>query len=264
MMSAAPRTSLLHFDSRDFSEIARRARRMAQSRHSFDESPEYAFLETESPPTLGMEIRPLPVESAGRLAGRTIGHYRIGSLIGSGAMSEVYRGRDLRDDREVAIKILQPHLTRHPLALARLEREGEAVGVVSHPNILDVREFGVADSLSYLVMELLEGETLRARLRSSILSWKEALPIAIAVAEGLEAAHAQGIIHRDLKPENIFLTAAGIPKILDFGIARIKPALLEGDRRAGSPDDIYRTMPGTVLGSVGYRSPEEARGESAA
>lgn len=236
---------------------------MAQSRHSFDEPREYAFREAESQPTLGMEIRPLPLESAGRLMGRAIGHYQIGSLIGTGAMSEVYRGRDRRDDREVAIKILQPHLSRHPLALARLEREAKSVAVVSHPNILDVREFGVADSFSYLVMELLEGETLRARLRSSVLSWKEALPIAIAVAEGLEAAHQRGIIHRDLKPENIFITADGVPKILDFGIARIKPALLEGDGRTSSSEDIYRTMPGTVLGSVGYMSPEQARGESA-
>ncbi|HEX9508498.1 MAG TPA: serine/threonine-protein kinase, partial [Myxococcales bacterium] len=234
---------------------------MAQSRHSFDEPPEYAFREAENQPTLGMEIRPL--ESAGQLVGRAIGHYEIESLIGSGAMSEVYRGRDQRDDREVAIKILQPHLSRHPLALARLEREAKSIAVLTHPNILDVREFGVADSLSYLVMELLEGETLRARLRSSVLSWREALRIAIAVAEGLEAAHARGIIHRDLKPENIFITADGVPKILDFGIARIKPALLEGDGRAGSSDDIYRTMPGTVLGSVGYMSPEQARGESA-
>src|SRR5260370_9813644 len=250
MMSASTPDFPSTLDARDFLGIAPKARLMAQSRRSFDESPEYVFREVESQPTLGMEIRPLPLESAGRLMGRAIGHYRIGSLIGTGAMSEVYRGRDQRDDREVAIKILQPHLSRHPLALARLEREAKSVAVVSHPNILDVREFGVADSLSYLVMELLEGETLRARLRSSVLSWKEALPIAIAVAEGLEAAHQQGIIHRDLKPENIFITTAGVPKILDFGIARIKPALLRGDGRTSSSEDIYRTMPGTVPGSV--------------
>jgi len=195
------------------------------------------------------------------LEARTLGPYQVGALISRGAMSEVYRARDTRDGRELALKVLRAHLAKHPLALARMEREAKAMAALSHPNILAIEDSGVEEDIAYEAMELLEGETLRARLRRSPLRWEQAVPIAIAIAEGLEAAHRNGIIHRDLKPENIFLTKEGGPKILDFGIARIKSSL----PRAGpaGPQNMMRTTPGTVLGTVGYMSPEQARGEAA-
>src|SRR5262249_44598075 len=158
--------------------------------------------------------------------GRTLGHYQLRSLLGAGGMGEVYRARDIRLDRDVAVKILPEHLAADAEALRRFEREAKAVAALSHPNILAIFDFVPEERLSYAVMELLEGETLRARLKRSALAWREAVEIAAAIAEGLAAAHAKGIIHRDLKPENIFLTSDGGVKILDFGIARVKRTVL--------------------------------------
>src|SRR5205085_5365583 len=134
---------------------------------------------------------------------RTLGHYKLRSLMGAGGMGEVYRARDTRLEREVAVKILPAHLAEDNEALRRFEREAKAVAALSHPNILAIFDFGTENQLSYAVMELLEGETLRARLKRSTLSWREAVEIGAPMADGLAAAHAKGIIHRDLKPENI-------------------------------------------------------------
>jgi len=195
------------------------------------------------------------------LEGRTLGPYQVTAVIARGAMSEVYRARDARDGREVALKVLRADRAKHPLALARMEREAQAMAALSHPNILAILEAGMEEDIPYEATELLEGETLRARLRRSALRWEQAVPIAIAIAEGLEAAHRKGIIHRDLKPENVFLTNEGTTKILDFGIARIKPEFRRASRARAQ--NMVRTMPGMVLGSVGYMSPEQARGEGA-
>jgi len=190
-------------------------------------------------------------------AGSRLGPYEILAPLGAGGMGEVYRGRDSRLEREVAVKVLPEHLAANPDALVRFEREAKAVAALSHPNILAIHDFGSEGGIAYAVTELLEGETLRRRLEGSVLGWTRAVEIAVAMAEGLAAAHSKGITHRDLKPENIFLTSDGRVKILDFGLARVAtPA-------AGAHDAETMTEPGTVMGTPGYMSPEQVRGESA-
>jgi eukaryotic-like serine/threonine-protein kinase len=187
--------------------------------------------------------------------GTRLGPYRIETPIGEGGMGEVYRARDARLDRDVAIKVLPAHLAGDPDALARFEREAKAVAALSHPNILAIHDFGADQGVAYAVMELLEGETLRERLGTGAISWRKAISIATEVADGLAAAHARGIVHRDLKPENIFLTSEGRAKVLDFGLARGARVEAEKTTLGGI------TGPGTVLGTVGYMSPEQVRGE---
>ncbi len=196
------------------------------------------------------------------MAGRTLGHYRLAVLLGAGGMGQVYHARDLRLDRNVAIKILPEHLANNVEALRRFEREAKAIAALSHPNILAIHDFGIEQGVSYAVMELLEGETLRSRLTRAALPWREAVEIAAAVAEGLAAAHAKGIIHRDLKPENIFLTANGQVKILDFGIARVK-RVVSPEAESLISTQTETTRPGAVIGTISYMSPEQVRGEEA-
>ncbi|HQR36314.1 MAG TPA: serine/threonine-protein kinase, partial [Blastocatellia bacterium] len=188
--------------------------------------------------------------------GRTLGHYTIQSKIGAGGMGEVYRAQDLRLDRDVAVKILPEHLAQDAEALRRFEREAKAVAALSHPNILSIFDFGTEEGVSYAVMELLEGETLRARLQRGAIGWREAAEIGSAIAEGLAAAHVKHIIHRDLKPENIFLTTGNQVKILDFGIARVKHNVTPDAETLSGTD----TKPGTVMGTIGYMSPEQVCG----
>jgi hypothetical protein len=195
------------------------------------------------------------------MTGRTLGHYKLQLLIGAGGMGEVYRARDLRLDRDVAVKILPEQLASDGVALRRFEREAKAVAALSHPNILAIHDFGVEQGLSYAVMELLEGETLRERLDRSAMDWREAVGIGIAIAEGLAATHARNVIHRDLKPENIFLTSDGQVKILDFGVARMKRAV-SPDAETLTSGLTQTTTPGLVMGTIGYMSPEQARGDS--
>ncbi|MGH9836551.1 MAG: protein kinase domain-containing protein, partial [Blastocatellia bacterium] len=201
----------------------------------------------------------LAEEQAHSVIGRTLGHYKLQSLLGAGGMGEVYRARDLRLDRDVAVKILPEQFAQDPEALRRFEREAKAVAALSHPNILAIHDFGAEQGVSYAVTELLEGATLRERLRPAPLDWREAVRIGIAIAEGLAAAHAKGIIHRDLKPENIFLTSDGQVKILDFGIARVKRVVSADSETITST----ATKPGVVMGTLGYMSPEQVRGEAA-
>jgi eukaryotic-like serine/threonine-protein kinase len=174
-------------------------------------------------------------------------------------MGEVYRARDSKLDRDVAVKVLPTHLDETADALARFEREAKAVAALSHPNILAIHDFGSHEGRAYAVMELLEGETLRERLRVGALPARKAAECAAQVARGLAAAHEKGIVHRDLKPENLFLTTDGHVKILDFGLAR--GATLRGD--TSSPTVSRHTDPGTVLGTAGYMSPEQVRGKEA-
>jgi serine/threonine protein kinase len=171
-------------------------------------------------------------------------------------MGEVYRARDSRLDRDVAIKVLPEHLSSDPEALARFEREAKAVAALSHPNILAIHDFGVEHGISFAVTELLEGETLRSRIRDSGLPWRKAVEIASEVAEGLSAAHSKGIIHRDVKPENIFLTAEGRVKVLDFGLAR----QMLGTAAVPETTTPTATEPGLIMGTIGYMSPEQLRG----
>jgi len=196
------------------------------------------------------------------MVGSTLGRYQILSLLGAGGMGEVYRAKDTRLGRDVAVKILPEHLATNPEALARFEREARAVAALSHPNILAIHDFGTEHGVSYAVMELLEGETLRGCLSHPLPAWRRAVEIGAAVAEGLAAAHAKGIIHRDLKPENIFLTTEGQIKILDFGLARIKP-VVSAQARTLTITAVDATKPGRVMGTFGYMSPEQVRGETA-
>jgi serine/threonine protein kinase/tetratricopeptide (TPR) repeat protein len=188
-----------------------------------------------------------------------LGPYEIVAPLGAGGMGEVYRARDTRLEREVAVKVLPEPFTKDPDRLARFEREAKAVAALSHPNILAVHDYGTDGAVTYLVMELLEGETLRSRMARGPLPWREAVEVGEAVAQGVAAAHAKGIVHRDLKPENLFLTADGQVKILDFGLARI--AALPNTQSETRPYVPAETQPGTVLGTVGYMSPEQVRGQ---
>ncbi len=191
--------------------------------------------------------------------GTRLGPYEILSTAGKGGMGEVYRARDTRLDRVVAIKILTPELATSPELKQRFEREARAVAALSHPNILSLHDFGEENGIAFAVTEFLEGETLRSRLARSALPWKKAVDVGASIAEGLAAAHSKGIIHRDLKPENIFLTSGGHVKILDFGLARV-------DRVVGADDQTRdllsaSTDPGVVMGTAGYMSPEQVRGQ---
>ena len=189
-------------------------------------------------------------------AGSRLGPYEILSSLGAGGMGEVYRARDSRLDRDVAIKILPQHLAADPAAVARFEQEGRAVAALSHPNILAIHDVGQQDGVAYVVTELLDGDTLRDRWPDGRLPLRKAIDYAMAIAQGLAAAHAKGITHRDIKPENVFVTADGHVKILDFGLAKVQAPAADVTRTANLPTD-----PGTVLGTAGYLSPEQAQGK---
>jgi serine/threonine-protein kinase len=174
-------------------------------------------------------------------------------------MGEVYRAWDSRLRRNVAVKVLPDELARDPTTLARFEREAHAVAALAHPNILDIHDFGREGDISFIVTELLEGETLRQRLAGAAIPWRQAIEIGLDIAEGLASAHSHGIVHRDLKPENVFLTNDGRVKILDFGLARAEPK--KSNRNSDtSPTLQTPTESGIVMGTVGYMSPEQARG----
>ena len=197
------------------------------------------------------------------LTGRTLGRYRILDLIGAGGMGDVYRAHDERLDREVAVKVLPEQVAGDADRLGRFEREARALAKLAHPNILAIHDFGRDDGVSFSVTELLQGETLRARLSRERLSWRKAVELGASIADGLAAAHAQSIVHRDIKPANIFLTSDGRVKILDFGLAATGPTMLANAATQSAVAD--RTTPGAVLGTVGYMSPEQVQsGEASA
>jgi eukaryotic-like serine/threonine-protein kinase len=193
------------------------------------------------------------------LVGRRLGRYEIVSLLGAGGMGEVYRARDTQLGRQVAVKVLGAKAFEDPSHLERFEKEARAVALLSHPNILDIHDFGVDGEVVYAVTELLEGKNLRERMGGTSLPLSKALEIGREVAEGLAAAHGKGIVHRDIKPENIFITSTGQVKILDFGIARLKGKPLPDPLDAGTPT-ATSTVTGPVMGTVGYMSPEQVRG----
>ncbi|HXN97575.1 MAG TPA: protein kinase [Candidatus Acidoferrales bacterium] len=201
-------------------------------------------------------------------AGTKLGPYEIVAPLGAGGMGEVYRARDTRLGRDVAVKVLPASFAKDAERLRRFEQEARAAGALNHPNILAIYDIGVQDGAPYLVTELLEGETLRERLRASALPVRKALDLALQAIRGVAAAHDRGIIHRDLKPANIFLTNDGHVKILDFGLAKlIQPEAGSGLGETQSPtrtaDPVSQTGAGVVLGTVGYMSPEQVRGNPA-
>ena len=194
-------------------------------------------------------------------AGTKLGPYEIVAPLGAGGMGEVYRARDARLGRDVAVKVLPVAVSRDPERLRRFEQEARATAALNHPNILAVFDIGSQGDSPYVVTELLEGETLRQRIQSGPLPARKATDYALQIARGLGAAHDHGITHRDLKPENVFLTRDGRIKILDFGLAKLtRPEKLSG---ADTPTLASQTEPGMVLGTVGYMSPEQVRGQTA-
>src|SRR5438105_10787770 len=194
-------------------------------------------------------------------SGTKLGPYEIQSPLGAGGMGEVYRTRDTRLDREVAIKVLPVGFARDPERLRRFQQEAQAAAALNHPNILAVHDFGEHDGSPYMVTEFLEGETLRERLRPGALPLRKATEYAEQVARGLAAAHEKGIVHRDLKPENIFVTRDGRVKILDFGLAKLTRP--EGTVPSDAATLASQTEPGMVMGTVGYMSPEQVKGQNA-
>ncbi|MGA9392196.1 MAG: protein kinase [Candidatus Sulfotelmatobacter sp.] len=192
--------------------------------------------------------------------GTKLGPYEIVSPVGAGGMGEVYRARDTRLGRDVAIKVLPEALAHDADRLRRFEQEARTIAALNHPNILGIHDIGAHDGAPFLVSEFLEGQTLRDKLASGPLPVRRAIEYARGIAEGLAAAHEKGIVHRDLKPENVFVTRDGRIKVLDFGLAKlVRPEeSCESALTLTSPP----TLPGVVLGTVGYMSPEQVRGEA--
>jgi Tol biopolymer transport system component len=193
--------------------------------------------------------------------GAKLGPYEVIGTLGAGGMGEVYRARDARLSRDVAVKVLPAAFSRDPERLRRFEQEARATAALNHPNILAIFDIGTHEESLYVVTELLEGETLRQRIQSGAVPPRKATDYALQIARGLAAAHDQGITHRDLKPENVFLTKDGRIKILDFGLAKLTPEKTTGG--ADTPTIALQTEPGLVLGTVGYMSPEQVRGKPA-
>ena len=225
-------------------------RSQVESLLSSDESARSSFLQS------------VPAQAPALTKGTRLGDYEILSLVGSGGMGEVYRARDIKLKRDVAIKVLPAYWSRDPERLQRFELEAQAAAALNHSNITAIFHVGQYDGAPYIVTELLSGETLRDHLRKGPLRLREALDLGVEIASGLGAAHDAGIVHRDLKPENIFVTKDGRVKILDFGLAKLAPP-----KTASDADPTYTgrqpTTPGQMLGTVGYMSPEQVRGRPA-
>src|SRR2546426_11414243 len=196
-------------------------------------------------------------------AGTKLGRYEIRSQIGAGGMGEVYRARDEKLNRDIAIKVLPAALSQDEDRLRRFEQEAQAAGALNHPNILSIYHIGTHEGAPYIVSELLEGETLRERMAGAALPPRKAIDYALQIARGLAAAHEKGIVHRDIKPDNIFITNDGRAKILDFGIAKLPPATDGTQSQSEVPTRKVNTDPGTVMGTMDYMSPEQLKGQPA-
>jgi serine/threonine protein kinase len=192
------------------------------------------------------------------MIGKTIAHYTILEELARGGMGVVYLAEDTELQRRVAVKVLSPEVACDEERLARFEREARAVAALNHPNILGIHDFGTSGELPFAVMELLEGQTLKERLKDGRMPRRKAIEVGLQIARGLAAAHDKGIVHRDLKPENVFITREGQVKILDFGLAKLLEERVGGD----DEETIGLTDLGRVLGTVAYMSPEQVRGES--
>src|SRR5712691_12634879 len=216
-----------------------------------------SFIETSA---VAIATRIIENGQADLLVGQTFGHYKISKRIGSGGMGEVYLATDMTAGRKAALKLLPARFTGDAERLKRFQQEARAVVALNHPNILTVYEIGEDRSTHYIASELIEGETLRQRLMRGRMELREAVDVAIQVASALAAAHEAGIVHRDINPGNIMLRPDGYVKVLDFGIAK----LAEQEAPAAMPKDeallLVETNLGSILGTVPYMSPEQARG----
>ncbi|HEV3165746.1 MAG TPA: serine/threonine-protein kinase, partial [Isosphaeraceae bacterium] len=198
-------------------------------------------------------------------AGTLLGPYEILAPLGSGGMGAVYRARDSRLGREVALKVLPPAAASDPERLRRFQQEASTTGQLNHPNLLAIFDVGTHNGTPYLISELLEGDTLRDRMDGSPLPLRKAMDYATQIAHGLAAAHEKGVIHRDLKPENLFVTRSGRVKILDFGLAKLTTQFVSESHERLAPTITVGssdTAPGVVMGTVGYMAPEQVRGQA--
>ncbi len=199
------------------------------------------------------EIMPISI-------GTQLGSHEITALLGKGGMGEVYRARDLKLKRDVAIKILPEEFARDADRVSRFQREAEVLASLNHPNIAAIYDLEEAGGSRYIVLELVDGETLAERLRRGPLPIEEALDIAKSVCDALEAAHEKGVVHRDLKPANVKITPDGKVKVLDFGLAKAREGAAEDVDLSNSPTLMSVSASGTILGTTAYMSPEQAKG----